>query len=347
MLTHPSRVPSAFQAALGLIDRYIRVRKPGFVATLIASTILAVFFVWVPWENYAGLGFPDRDNYVASIHVLMDSGARFIDFKDEDFLYLLLNEYLWTIVLLFIGIYFDDPNNGLLFFSAMAVAIVSFSIIQRAGLTYAVVLLLSPLAVDLFISQSRSAFALAIFMAAIMTRSTAVRYVLFVASFFIHSFAVVLFGAYKVSDLLLRTTRFNERTKLAAALVMGLSLSAIWAFLAQDILGAIGDRRAFQIGSETNSLALAFWWACLLFAMVLFVRLDHGPRAGNYVMLAIALQSMFVFSVLLGASNLRFLALALPFSLIAIRSIGEPIIRLGAIAGTLTFNAVHSLYWLA
>lgn len=347
MLTQPGGVFGALEAVLELVDRCVRSSRPGVFAALIASTVLAVCFVWVPWESYAGGGFPDRDNYVASIRVLVDSGARFIDFKDEEFLYLLLNEYLWTAILLFIGNYFDDPNNGLLLFSALAVAIVSFSIIQRAGFTYALVLLLSPLAIDLFISQSRSAFALAIFIAGTMVRTTAIRYVLFVASLFIHSFAAVLFGVYKVSDLMLERTTLDERTKLMGALILGLLLAVIWAFFAQDILSAIGDRRAFQIGPEASSLAIMLWWACLLLLMVLFGRPGYNPKASNHIMLAVVLQSMFVFSVLLGAPSLRFLALALPFSLIAIRSIGEPIIRLGAIGGTLTFNAIHSLYWLA
>ena len=315
--------------------------------SVVLAVALAACFVWVPWENVSGGGFPDRDNYIAAIDALLRTGARLFDFSDADVLSVLMNEYLWREVLLFIGGYFAEPLNGLLLISFFAAALTAFHVIRRAGVVYAMVFLLSPLSIDLFMSQTRSALAVGIFLSALAVRSAPLRYALFVAAFLFHSFAAILFAAYLFNEFLLARAAMGTRLKFSAVLLAALFASVIWAFLAQYVLGLIGDRRALQEAILPTSVAFALWWILLTFMLVAFARINSREGNAQYVMLAIFLQAMFVFSTLMGAGGLRFLSLSLPMVFIAIRSIRAPILRLAAMAGTIGFNLVGFSYWMS
>lgn len=326
-------------APYGGISGTARSSSPPWVA-LLWAVVLAACFVAIPWELFSAQGFPDQKNNLDAIDAYVKYGY---ELGGQTLFALLLNEYLWRELLVFIGISFQEPIDGLLCLSFIAIALLTFRIIRDAGLIYAIVFLLAPLSVDLFISQTRSALALGIFVSALAIDSKLFRYVTFVLSMFIHSFAIVLFLLHQLNRLILSST-LNARAKILLPVLLGLGASIVWAFLAQAVLAALGDRRAFQVAILPVSIPFILWWAIFGIFLIAFAEV-RGLFRVQFVMLALALLALFVFSAIFGAGGLRFLSLSLPLVFIAIRSIEAPVLRIGLVTGTMMFNLFHFMYW--
>ena len=309
--------------------------------------VIAACYVAIPWERVSGQGFPDRDNYLAGIDVLAASGERPFDFSDVDTIALLMNEYLWRELLLIIGNYFQEPSSGLLVLSFLAVVLTIAQIIRSVGVSFTLVFLLAPLTVDLFMSQTRSALAVAVFMSALPHRGVITRGLLFAVAFLIHSFAAILILIYAANALVLRSTNVSTRMRLVLALLFGLGVSAVYAFLGQGILTAIGDRRADQEAILPASVTFAIWWIVLTCMLLSSATVESRSSVGQYAMTAIALQSMFICTTLFGVGGLRFLSLSLPFVFVTISSVRDATVRYVAVLGTVCFNLVHLYMWMS
>lgn len=329
------------------LDRAVERRRgaPRLVAALVALAFSAIF-VYLPWEELSGEGFPDRDNNLDAIDGMLRTGAKLFDFEGADALALLLNEYLWRQILLTVGHFSYDTSAGFTLVSLAAATLVAYHVVRRAGAPYVVPFLFAPLVVDLFLSQTRSALALGIFMGAVaLRRSSWLRYLLFAMAFMVHSFAAVLTAMYVANSILLSQVRMPSRVKLLSTVFIGLCISGIWAFLAAQLFALIGDRRADQDEILPASIPFTMWWILITSVLVLFAKVDGRDGEGHYVMLGVTLLSMFVFTTLFGAGGLRFLSLSLPMTFIAISTIREPVVRSATIAGTIVFNLFHTLLW--
>ena len=315
------------------------------IALLVALGISAVF-VLAPWESVSRQGFPDRGNYLATINILVADGRHNFEYREQDVLSIVVNEYVWREVLTFIGNFVTEPENGISAISFLAFFIVESLIVLRAGVIYGFMFMSAPLTVDLFWSQTRSGLALALFMLAIALRRPWGRYALFVVAGLTHTFAAVLWLVYEWNKGIEVVCRAGLRTKVLA-LILGCAISVLWVYYAADIFSVIGDRRAHDAGADTTSVRFGLWWMLCLSALVLFAH--HRPRSvnGQYVLLAIALLSTFVFTILFGGYAMRFLALSVPFVCIAIRSVRERATRFGIAGGVVGFNVIHSLYWVS
>ncbi len=344
-------MPSGMQAVVAAVTVPHDRSQPGSVgvaAALLLSLGLSVGFVYIPWELISAGGFPDRDNYLQAIDTLMASGAQPFDFSGADLLALFLNEYLWREVLIILGTYFEHPLEGFLVVSVITCTLLTFHVIRRAGILYAFLFLLSPLTVDLIISQTRSALAFAVFLFALTVRGRLSKYGLLIGAFLIHTFGAILFALYHFSAFVLARRQLGTRQKLIAVAIGGLIASAVLAFIAEIILMTIGDRRAFQMALLPSSVAFAVWWMVLTAMLVAFARLWTRPGNGQFVLAAVFLQATFVFSTLFSAGALRFLSLSLPVACVAIRSFPNRALRVGAAAGTLAFNLIlFAFYWMA
>jgi hypothetical protein len=340
-------VPFASGDTLAGVKDSLAHKEPFVVTTAILAAALAACYVCVPWHLLAGQGFADRANYLADIDALASSGEQPLDFSGGDVLALWLNEYLWRQLLVIIGTYFQDPGDGLLVLSWVATLLVTSQIIRKAGVGYAVVFLCAPLSIDLFMSQTRSALAVSLFMWGLSIRRLLPKHLLFVLAFLIHSFGAVLFLMYCANALVLARDNIGLRGKLFFALLLGAIGAAVWSFLAQDIFTAIGDRRAEQEAILSASFAFAGWWALLTCALVSSARIIPGDPTAQFIMTAVCLQSMFIFTTLFGAGGVRFLSLSLPFVFVAIRSMQDSVLRASAVVGTIAFNVFHAYLWTA
>lgn len=316
------------------------------VRDFVIAALLAAGFVLIPWDELSANGFPDRQNYLAVVANFVARGMRSFDTSGASLLALLANEYLWREILVFIGNTFERPVNGLTLVSYVAVTLVTYRVTRVAGLGYGLVFLLCPLTIDLFISQSRSALALAVFMAVMPLEQRLPRYAGFVVAFLIHTVAVIFVAARSAADVLVASRLFNARLRIWAAFFIGVALSFVWVFLSREIFAAIGNRRAIQGEMQPITITFALWWVLLSIVLMSFAQLRNRIQ-GQYVIVAHVLLAMFITGTFLGVGALRFLSLSLPFVLITVRSISDPMIRLAALSGIVLFNIIHLTYWAA
>jgi hypothetical protein len=316
------------------------------VRDFIIAVALATTFVLIPWADLSANGFPDRQNYLAMVANYIARGLGLFDTSGGSLLALLTNEYLWQQILVFVGKTFERPVDGLTLVSGVAVTLVTYRVLRVAGIGYALVFLLCPLTIDLFISQSRSALAMAVFIAVMPLRQRAPRYVGFAIAFLIHTAAAIFVAARTTADILLTSRLFNARLRIWAAFFIGVALSFVWVFLSREIFALIGNRRAIQGEMQAITITFLMWWVVLSVILMSFAQLRNRLE-GQYVIVALMLLAMFISGTLLGVGALRFLSLSLPFVLITVRSIRDPIIRLASLCGIVLFNFVHLTYWAA
>jgi uncharacterized protein with PQ loop repeat len=316
------------------------------LAAFVLAFAMAGAFAVVPWEELSAEGFPDRDNYVATIGTLVEDGVQSFQFEMADIFALLLNEYLWREILIAIANSFDEPIDGLMIVSFIAVAMAAMFILRRAGLLYALLFLVCPLTIDLFVSQTRSALALALFTVGLCARRQWLRYGLMIAAFMVHSVGALLLAIFLSHQFVLARSRISSRVKLGIAAALGAGVSVVWVFLSSSIFAVVGDRRADQDAMTPASLTFALLWIAIVAIVMMFSRLHAGRDSGQSAMLTATLLCTFVFGTLFGVGALRFLALALPFVFVAIRSIREPVVRTTSLTGIVVFNLIHATYWM-
>jgi len=319
------------------------------VYSWLVACVISCCVVLVPWDQISGQGFPDRDNYVATIDVLMNEGARSFDTGDENILALVLNEYLWREILIGVGNHFRDPIDGLELVSFVALALTCWMVVQRAGWLYGVLFAVAPLTIDLFISQTRSALALALFAVALQLRSRALRYLLMLGAFMIHSVGALFIAIYVFDEVVLARKWMRGRHLILASVGLALSLSAVWVFLSSGIFASVGDRRADQETMMPVTFTFSLVWIAVMVIIVCFSRVEafrFKTSVPQEIMFGLALLGMFLFGTAFGVGALRFLALALPFVFVAIRCIRDQVLRSAALGGIVLFNLIHASYWV-
>jgi len=316
------------------------------VRDFIIAAALATAFVLIPWADLSANGFPDRQNYLAMVANFTARRLPLFDLSGGSLLALLMNEYLWQQILILVGKTFQRPVDGLTLMSGVAVTLVTYRVLRAAGLGYALVFLLCPLTIDLFISQSRSALAMSVFIAVMPLEKRAPRYAGFVVAFLIHTATVIFVAARTAADVLLTSRLFNPRLRIWAAFFLGVALSFVWVFLSREIFVLMGNRRAIQGEMQAITVTFLMWWIVLSVILMSFAQLRNRLE-GQYVIVALMLLAMFISGTLLGVGALRFLSLSLPFVLITVRSIRDPVIRLASLSGIVLFNFVHLTYWAA
>jgi hypothetical protein len=316
------------------------------VRDFVLAALLAGGLVLIPWDELSANGFPDRQNYLAMTANYIARGLRLFDTSGASLLALITNEYLWQQVLVFIGKTFERPVTGLTLVSWVALTLATYRVLRVAGIGYALVFLLCPLTIDLFISQSRSALAMAVFIAVMPLRQRLPRYTGFLVAFMFHTAAAIFVAARSAADLLLASRLFTARLRIWAAFLLGVALSFVWVFLSREIFAAIGNRRAIQGEMQAITITFALWWVMLTLILMSFAQLRNRLE-GQYVIVAHVLLAMFISGTFLGVGALRFLSLSLPFVLITVRSIRDPVIRLASLSGIVLFNIIHLTYWAA
>jgi hypothetical protein len=162
----------------------------------------------------------------------------------------------------------------------------------------------------------------------------------------VHSVGALLFAIAVAHEFVLVRKTLGSRLKLQIAAMMGAGVSVVWVFLSGFIFTAVGDRRADQGVMVPASVTFAVLWIAIAMVILMFSRINAAPNAARSVMLSLTLLLTFVFATVLGVGALRFLALALPFVFVAMRSIRDPMIRVGSLTGVLVFNFIHASFWM-
>ena len=305
--------------------------------------MFGLLYVFIPWDSLStGSRFADIDNYVASVEVLASKGD--VGFSDLGFVGIFFAEPAWQLILFFISAAFEDPRRGLLIISWFCIVVYAAHMI-RSGLHWAVFLfLLNPLVVDLVMSQTRSALAVALLLIASKIEQRYFRLFLAALATAVHSVVLILLAGYWISKMIRGSTGLlSERQKGILAFVVALVFAFMLTSFRALILGSVGDRRAELDVRSGSILYLAFWMLIAIGLMIAGKR-DSG-RDGWQKYFCILMLSLPFFMGIFSTQGVRFIALSFPILICVLYFQGSyarwPILGLVA-----TYQLVQYIYWL-
>lgn len=221
------------------------------------AIVFAFLFQIPDWpaifEAAHGYSMIDREVYERSI-ITRNLPIDYIEYVT--WIDLVIHERNWSYLLRYMNDTLGlEPERIFFLFTTFVLWQFASYVIRNAGAIY-LVFLVNPLIVDLAFSQLRIALALSIVMFALSKpRSKLVTVLTYLFCMTIHT-AVVLFAAMELGARFL-----NGRQKRSLALLCGLGVAISLAIgpLRQELLGAVGDRRAEYQDMGSSFAYLSFW----------------------------------------------------------------------------------------
>lgn len=264
--------------------------------------------VLLPWNDLAG-GFVDRLNYVN----YFENEISILEYRELDGLTsYLTNEFIWHFA---IGQMVSGAGFSIdvvfLWISGLYLVLIAYFTVQKSS-PFALLMLISPLLVDLAFSQLRLAAAFIIVLVAYFFVSRRFILVLaFVLSSFVHT-AMLLFGIMFVSAYFVSKQNSGilakRVSKILALLFLGLVISLLISPLRYEILMLLGDRRA-DYHDMSISVAYSLFWICLLIVFSFQSSRWFNDLFNCY---SFIILSLVFFNLLFSGPSLRFLSVSLP-----------------------------------
>src|SRR5438034_3381089 len=108
-----------------LISKKIGVKYTKIIFPCLLASLFGLLFVFFPWSKIQRVSHnPDIDQYLIRIYLILMGYDTQV--KDMSLLTLVFSEPIWASMLVLIGIYFDEPYNGLLLISFFCIFIYTF-----------------------------------------------------------------------------------------------------------------------------------------------------------------------------------------------------------------------------
>lgn len=250
--------------------------------------------------------FRDRDRNIAYFngdYTILD----YVPFEEP--LDYLLNEWLWhkgVTLLIEAGLSVESILNAI---AVLCLTAFGWFVAKRHG-GWAVILLVNPLIVDLVVSQSRSAWAFATLLIGYLSKNRKVLILCGATSLLIHTAMTLVAGVGVVAWQHSRVVSRLGPTYVSYLLLVGfgVALAVVLGPLRDQILTALGDRRAGDPDGASSILYLSYWAGLLLLGFVQEKAYYADPvHAYAIIMLAIVTAAIFTNSY-----AIRFIALSIP-----------------------------------
>ncbi len=303
---------------------------------LLWTLIFALVFVNLPWQIIKGAEFTDIGNYIRRFNSDLDLS---FSFNKIGFLKVFTSEYLWAVIIVHLkglGLPLIQVFKCISFFSIFSLGY--FTLKKSKNYLLSSLLLLNPLLVDFVMSQIRNSFALAILVLALLCENKWLKISLLIASCMIHSSAIVILFLIFVLN---RFTYEEKYKNLAALVFVGISVAFTLSIGKTYILELLGDRRAAIVQPQSSILYSIFW----VLYLCLIVYLKKLLVQDIYTKMSFTLILVFFASVVFGIYASRYLAIVLPFLIIAILSFQKT--NRNILSGILFFyQLILFVYWV-
>lgn len=307
----------------------------------ILSILYAYVFVYLlPWTIWSGADgeIVDVVAYLDRIIYLHEGGRE----AEHWGLSWLLSEPLWKGIIILIGEWFTDYRAVLYFISFLIVFSYSYFIMKRVEFYVAIMFLTMPMFVDLSIAQIRSAVAFSIVLfaydlASRENKSKVLPIILLILATLIHISMPVFYAIYYLLYWL--DKRVEERKYYLFAIGTALFLALFMKYGSNLILTMLGDRHAgYDEYISGSSVAYSITW--FIIAIIIAIFGDFADKRKRVVAAyAITIMSFFFFSSILGIFAARYVAITMPFVIIAISYLPKHIKQ-----GTYLFLFLYNLY---
>lgn len=313
----------------------------GALASFAWAVAIATLYILVPWESMSGRPkFADLDNYLDAIGLVTSVQ----NLEELSGLAWLFAEPGWTLILLPIGLFAQDPLQALLLISWLCAIAFLWFMHRRAGAALSLIVMFNPLVIDLVFSQVRSAFALALLLMSLGCRNRLFKSALILYACSVHSVSLILIGCYVVAVALERSRALRARLLKGIACI-GVAVVLAWSlsYGREALFSAIGDRRAEYDVDSGSVLFVTFWMLWALAAIAARSVLFRAPWHWSDGMVVMLLSTAF-FMTVFSTNGVRFVSLALPLLACSL-NLARPALKEGAMALLIAYQAIQFAYW--
>jgi len=304
-----------------------------------AFVYATVFVFLIPWVDILGREFADTANYLFRIKYLYEGGTE----ADLSGIKWLLDEPVWRIIVLTLGVTFDDYRLSLYFISFIAMILYGSFFFRRVEPYVVMLLLLNPMSVNLFIEQVRISLAFGLVLVAYDIKSKPWASFLLLMAFFIHASMPIFLGVYYI--LYYYNKKVEAHKYYLIALGIALAMALFMKFGLDAILTAAGDRHAgYGDISAGSSISYSISWFIIAISISVFASFetDEARIIAGY---AIVFMTFFFFGSILGVYAQRYVAVIMPIIIIAIGYLPRHI-KQGIYMFMFAYNLFMFKYWL-
>jgi hypothetical protein len=316
---------------------------PTIIFRIILALLFSGIFIFSPGSQSVLEKNPDVENYLRRIDNILHNRDTIVD--DEDLLEYLSHEPIWGHIQELIGEFFYDPIDGLQLISFFSIFIYSFFLFRRINLLLASTFLFNPMVVDLVMAQVRSAFAVALLLIALMIKNRLFGLIMLIMVSMIHSVVFIIFIVYTLANYLeSNENRFSHKQLGLAALFFAIIISVVFGAGREEVLGAVGDRRA-DIEESTSSISYLSYWMLLAVVMPFIPR--HNNKFKEYWIeyYSIIMLALPFLMAIFGANGARFIPLSFPIFLYSL-SIYTTQTKKLLITSLFIYQLIQYFYWV-
>lgn len=314
------------------------------IIDILVALAMATVAVLVPWEELRQFEFIDRANYLHYFKY----GENILEYTKLAHWYsYLTNEVLWHISIPYL---IDQLNIAPIFvFNTISfITVFTFTLfVARYSNLYAVLLLVNPLLVTLAFDQMRSALAYCLLLWAYMLprKLLILSLAMILVAPLVHTASVLfaLLFAGILSLRLLHTRRvFNTTAVVLILLGTGFLMSLSFGQLMQQVLDAVGDRRADRVVNDASSgIKYTLFWIFMLIVCLVQSKDYYRNISCQY---SLIILSFVCFNLIFGGYSLRFLATGLPVLVVAMYEL-KSLHRALVIAAFVPYAVLQWYYW--
>lgn len=268
----------------------------------------------IPWPNIfanlSGNEMWDRGIYIQQI-ISGNTPITYIEY--DSWIRFFTHEYLWALLLDFVSkSSYLHYETFFQIISALSLSAFSAVLVKKTNIL-ALPLLINPLVIDLIYSQLRLALALSILMCLTIfhVRRWYVIGVCVAAAIMIHTAAVIFAAAHFVALMTApngRPHRWRAHIRVTIIILFGFLVGISVGPLREEILSAIGDRRAVY-SEKGSSILYNSFWIVLFFALILDFRRTLRNYNSRY---ALAILGIIFIGTFTGVYTQRFISAAFP-----------------------------------
>ena len=298
-----------------------------------------VYVFFIPWVDILGREFADTANYLFRIQYLYEGGKE----ADLSGIKWLLDEPVWRLIILGLGVGFDDYRLSLYFISFIAMVLYGSFFFRRVEFYVVMILLLNPMSVNLFIEQVRISLAFGLLLVAYDVKSQRFQAFLALMAFFIHASMPIFIGVYFILNHY--NQKIEARKYYLIALGIALGMALFMKFGLDALLTAAGDRHAgYGDISAGSSISYSISWFMIAMSIAVFGNFEHEKERviAGY---AIVFMVFFFFGSILGVYAQRYVAVIMPIIVVAIGYL-PPHIKQGTYLFMFAYNLFMFKYWL-
>ena len=298
-----------------------------------------IYVFLIPWVDILGREFADTPNYIFRIVYLQEGGKE----ADLTGIKWLLDEPVWRLIILLLGVSFDDYRLSLYVVSFVSMILYGSFFFRRVEFYIVMLLLLNPMSVNLFIEQVRITLAFGLLLFAYDISSKYLQAFIALMAFMIHASMPIFIAIYLILNY--SNSRVEARKYYLITLGISLAMALFMKFGLDIILTAAGDRHAgYGDISAGSSIAYSIVWFMVASIVAVFADFENDEERviAGY---AIVFMSFFFFGSVLGVFAQRYVAVIMPIIIIAVGYLPKHI-KQGTYLFMFTYNLLMFKYWL-